>query len=185
VRPAQPSKQWSLRLPQPLRTVRALLGRDLDAVPANSSYLTNGSTGRNVGRNLTLGKKGERRILAFPTGRDPTTFLLDSRETIGYYTFWWFFICKQCRVRFRAHGLCAENKEIVDQTIDVPIVWAISSGKPGATRQFQTRPAFVPEDCPRNSSINGPLGVSDHWSPSSSPRSPAAPLSFDPWNFET
>ena len=132
-----------------------------------------------------VGEKGGRRILAFPTGRDPTTFLLDSRETIGNYTFWWFFICKHCRVRFRAHGLCAENKEIVDQTIDVPIVWAISSGKPGATRQFQTRPAFVPEDCPRNSSINGPLGVSDHWSPSSSPRSPAVPLSFDPWSFET
>ena len=132
-----------------------------------------------------IGENGERRILAFPTGRDPTTFLLDSQETIGNYTFWWFFICKHCRVRFRAHGLCVEDKEIVNQTINVPIVWAISSGKPGATRQFQTRPAFVPEDCPRNSSINGPLGVSDHWSPSSSPRSPAAPLSFDPWSFET
>ena len=82
------------------------------------------------------GENGKKRILAFPSGRDPTTFLLDSQETIGTYSFWWFFLCKHCRVRFRAHALCVENKEIVNETINVPITWASSSGEPGTARQF-------------------------------------------------
>ena len=128
-----------------------------------------------------IGIRGERRILAYPTGRDPIVFLLNSRATIENLTFWWYFICKSCREAFRTRGLCVENKEIEDLMTNVPLIWAVSSGKPGATRQFQTRPTFIPEDWNRNQSINGPLGVCAHWSPSSSPRSPASSSGFDPW----
>ena len=130
------------------------------------------------------GENGERRVLVYHPGDYPTAFLLDSQETIRTYSFWWFFLCKHCRVRFRDHNLRVENKEIVNETIDVPITWASLPGEPGTARQFLQRPAFVPEDGPRNSRINGPLGVSDHWSPASTPRSPSVSSSFYPWSFE-
>jgi hypothetical protein len=128
-----------------------------------------------------IGEKGEKRILAYPTGRDPIMFLLHSRGTIESLSFWWFFICKTCREALRTQGLCTECKEIEDRIGDVPLIWSITYGKPVLARQFQTRPTLIPEDWARNQSINGPLGVSAYWSRPSSPRSPASSTGFDPW----
>jgi hypothetical protein len=129
------------------------------------------------------GENGEKRILAYPPGDYPIAFLLDSQETIGNYSFWWFFLCKRCRDRFRNYNLRTENKEIVFERIYVPGKGASLPGGPNVARRFLQLPTFTLEDGSRNSIINGPLGISDHWSPASTPRSPSASSSSDPWSF--
>ena len=129
------------------------------------------------------GENGEKRILAYPPGDFPIAFLLDSQETIGNYSFWWFFLCKRCRDRFRNYNLRTEHKEIVNECIFVPGKGASSPGEPNLARRFLDLPTFTLEDRYRNSIINGPLGISDHWSPASTPRSPSASSNSDPWDF--
>ena len=112
--------------------------------------------------NPCTGADGRTWILVYPLGRHPIMFLLHSQGTAEDLDFWWFFICNRCRFQFRVRGLITECTEIEDR---------FCTG-------LQVRPTLVCQNVARNRDINGPLGVSEYWSRSSSP---APSDNSDPW----
>ena len=122
--------------------------------------------------NPCTGADGNTWILVHPVMRaypprhenQPIMFRLHSQGVAGDVDFWWFFICNRCRLHFRIQGLITERFEIEDR---------FCAGQ-------YVRPTLVPQNITRNRDINGPLGVSEYWSRSSSPET-ASSGNSDPW----
>ena len=118
--------------------------------------------------NPCTGADGRTWILVYPIGRHPIMLLLHSQGIAGDLDFWWFFICNRCRFQFRMRGLITECSEIEDRYTTGPQI----------TPTLVRLPTLVPQNLVRNREINGPLGVSEYWSRSSSP---ASSVTSDPW----
>ncbi len=122
--------------------------------------------------NPCTGADGRTWILVYPImhaylplyENQPIMLLLHSQGMAGDLDFWWFFICNRCRFQFRVRGLITECSEIDDR---------FYTGQ-------HVRPTLVPQNVARNRDINGPLGVSEYWSRSSSPETESSGNS-DPW----
>ena len=120
-----------------------------------------------------FGEDGEPRILAHPIGLHPIMLRLHGPASTGHLSFWWFFVCNKCRPILRIRGSRIERKEVEDRRIIIPL----SGPGPHETR-LQMWPALVEQNWERNRGINDRLGVSDYWSP---PSSPGSSLGSDPW----
>jgi len=121
--------------------------------------------------NPGTGADGDTWILVYPIVRvfqpyesQPIMLRLHSQGSAGDIDFWWFFICNRCRFQFRMRGLITECYEIEDRF---------------CTGQY-VRPTLVPQNVVRNRDIDGPLGVSEYWSRSTSPETESSGNS-DPW----
>ena len=119
-----------------------------------------------------IGADGNSWILIYPIVRfaqpyasQPVMLRLHSQGSAGDIDFWWFFICNRCRFQFRMRGLVTECTEIENRFCD--------------TGQY-LRPTLVPQNVVRNRDIDGPLGISEYWSRSSSPDTVSSENS-DPW----
>ena len=119
-----------------------------------------------------IGADGNSWILIYPIVRfaqpyasQPVMLRLHSQGSAGDIDFWWFFICNRCRFQFRMRGLVTECSEIENRWCEA---------------ERCLRPTLVPQNVVRNRDINGPLGVSEYWSRTSSPDTVSSENS-DPW----